>query len=233
MTATFHVIAVPQRLDAAAVQALRAHLLTAPPDRVLVLQGAEPSTFCLGMDLAGALHLPAAALHTGLRAYADLLLALRTAPTPTLAVVDAPAIGGGLGLAAACDTVVAGPGARFGLPECLYGFHPAIVMAVLDERVPAQRARALALGCESVDGAAALALGLADFCAPAASLDAVVRRQVHRLGRALAPAVAALKRHGPHLQRLQQSLDAGVAATAQALAREDVRQAFMNQGAWP
>jgi enoyl-CoA hydratase/carnithine racemase len=42
---------------------------------------------------------------------------LLTAPRPTLAVIDGPALGGGLGLAAACELVVASERSTFGLPE--------------------------------------------------------------------------------------------------------------------
>ncbi|MDZ7592559.1 MAG: enoyl-CoA hydratase-related protein [Rubrivivax sp.] len=73
---------------------------------------------------------------------------------PVIAMVEGETFGGGVGIAAAADLVLATPDARFGLPEALHGFYPAIVFAALDLRLAPQRSRRLALQCESIDAAA-------------------------------------------------------------------------------
>src|SRR5438477_5999325 len=80
----------------------------------------------------------------------------------TLAVVDEQALGGGVGLAAVCDYVLATERATFGLPELLLGLVPATIFPILLERMPPQRARRLALLGHTQNAAQASASGLVD-----------------------------------------------------------------------
>jgi enoyl-CoA hydratase/carnithine racemase len=86
--------------------------------------------------------------------------ALLTAPRPTLAVIDGPALGAGLGLAAACDVVVASERSTFGLPEALYGLAPAIIRPALMTRLTIQQLNMLLFTCHSRSAQEARALGL-------------------------------------------------------------------------
>lgn len=217
---------VPARLDRVGVKALRAGIAGAIPGGMIVLRSDDPSTFCAGLDLERFGELEPAALREGLQQYAALLLAIAEAPVPVIAVVEGDAFGGGVGIAASADLVIATPGARFGLPEARYGFFPAIVFAVLDLRLTPQRSRRLALQCESIDAPTAREYGLVDEVVAADALDASLSRWVRRLARAAPQAVAAMRAHAPHRDRLRASLDAGVEATAQALSRPDVRAAI-------
>jgi len=60
---------------------------------------------------------------------------MHQAPKPLLAAVDGRSIGGGMGLACACDWVVATERATFALPELLWGLMPAIIWPVLTDRM--------------------------------------------------------------------------------------------------
>ncbi len=219
-------VPVPPRLDAASVAGLRAAIADVAGVRALVLRGASSQGFCAGLDLASLGSLDAASLRAGLDAYAALLLAIADAPLPVIAVVEGDAFGGGVGLASIADLVLATPDARFGLPEARHGFHPAIVLAALDRRLTPQRSRRLALQCESIGAAEAQAWGLVDEVVEPTALEASLARWSRRLARAAPDAVAALRAHAPHRERLLTALDAGVDATARALGRPEVRAAI-------
>ena len=117
------VIAVPGRLNPASVATMNARLADLDDAPAVVLEG-KPDLFCLGMTfdkVSASGDAGSAALRRNLENFAALLSGILNAPRPTLAVVDGRAFGGGLGLAAACDCVLASPRATFSLPEALYG----------------------------------------------------------------------------------------------------------------
>jgi methylglutaconyl-CoA hydratase len=95
----------------------------------------------------------------GLRHLFEVLLGH---PKLTVAAVQGAAVAGGCGLATACDLVVAEPGARFAYTEVKIGFLAAMVLTFLTRRVAGHVARRMLLDPETVDGAKAAALGLAD-----------------------------------------------------------------------
>lgn len=185
------------RLDAAGVAALEAAVAGAEASdecRVLVLEGTD-GTFCEGMDLqAVADGAPDAAQHV--HAFASLLGRLRRSPRPVVAVVDGAALGGGVGLAAVADVVVATAQATFALPEVALGLVPAVILPILHERLGPRRARWLAL-TSGVDGRRAVELGLADHLVEdPALLERALRPILRHLLRACPEAVAGLKALG-------------------------------------
>jgi isohexenylglutaconyl-CoA hydratase len=84
-------------------------------------------------------------------------------PCVTVALVDGAAVGGGMGLAAAADIVIATPRARFALTETSLGLPPAQIAPYLVARLGARVATRLALTGARLDGRDAAALGLADL----------------------------------------------------------------------
>ena len=106
--------------------------------RVVLITGAGKD-FCAGFDLlsldkgndAGAVeHMETA------RRLADVLLAIRRHPHPVVAAVQGRALGGGAGIATACDLILAAESAAIGYPEVKIGFVPAMVGALLRRSVP-------------------------------------------------------------------------------------------------
>ncbi|RSS79969.1 enoyl-CoA hydratase/isomerase family protein, partial [Streptomyces sp. WAC02707] len=93
----------------------------------------------------------------------ELLNRLRETPVVTIAAVDGPATGGGVGLAAACDLAVTGPGASFRLTEVLLGLLPGMIMPFIGRRTGEQTLLRMATLAETVDPHQALRWGLTDI----------------------------------------------------------------------
>lgn len=149
------VVVVPPALTLASTVELADAVASPDP---LVLRGGD-DVFCRGLA-------PGPCALEDLERHARLLLALRGRGAPTVAVVAGDALGGGLGLAAACDFVLARPGARFALPEVLFGLSPAIVLPFLRERALPAPLRRLALTGRAIDADEAARIGLVDEVAP-------------------------------------------------------------------
>lgn len=182
-------VAVPEVLHEQGVLAMLSALGHADTD-VFVLSGTAEK-FCAGMDLEEPPPTPAQR-----DLFVKLLDRLLGCPRPTLAVVDGPALGGGLGLAAACDFVLATTRARFGLPEALSGLAPELIRRALRTRLSPQRLRMLAFTCYSRSAEEASALGLVDRVVPVDELANATRNTIRQLARARTESVVACRRWG-------------------------------------
>jgi enoyl-CoA hydratase/carnithine racemase len=240
-----HRIQVPALLGAATLGTLRDAVegVVSDPTRSLVLLEGAPGVFCRGLDL-GVLLEPGKGRSVEEEAdlafaeFAGCLWLLRRAGKPVMAVVDGEVLGGGIGLVAAADLVIATDRSTFGLPEVLFGLIPAAVLPFLFERVPPQKARLAALVGASYDAVAAHALGLVDVLTTADGLERTVDIQVRALLRASPRAVGALKRFTLEVasRETDAALRRGVDLSRSLLADERVREAirgFLTGGAVP
>jgi enoyl-CoA hydratase/carnithine racemase len=191
-----------------AVPALVADACAVPGAHVLVLQSATPGLFCAGADIAEMLecaHDPAwaAASQAAINATQH---ALARARLPTISFVDGDCIGGGCGLALACDIRVATPQARFGITPAKLGIvYPLHDTKLLVDLVGPGQAKRLLFSGRLIDAAEALRIGL-----------------VEELGEdctALVTAIAANSRHSTtHLKGfVRRVLDGQVAEDAETL----------------
>jgi methylglutaconyl-CoA hydratase len=161
----------PQRanpLSPAMVAALQAALTgpaTAAGVRAVVLAGSGRH-FSAGADLEALESIAEGGDPDAIRAdterLGELYAGLLALPRLTVAAVHGAAIGGGCGLATACDLVVAEQRARFAYTEVTIGFIPALVSTFLNRRVAGHVARRLMLDPEILDGERAVEVGLAD-----------------------------------------------------------------------
>ena len=149
-----------------------------PAVRVVVLTGAGDKAFCAGADLggmAGAEGGPSfLELHEGRGGLAGLFLDLYALGKPTIARVFGYALAGGMGLALACDLVIATDDAQFGTPEIDVGLWPYMITVPLMRSMPPKKALELMLTGRRVDAAEADRLGFVTSVVPAAELDAAV-----------------------------------------------------------
>jgi enoyl-CoA hydratase/carnithine racemase len=179
-------------LDAAMRAELAERLLTFERDdavRAIVLRGDGPKAFCAGFDVNEITASLGSAGRTLAQLQHDAVLFDRVAhcPKPTLAVVEGVALGGGLELAACCDFVMAGEGARFGLPEIKLGAIPAAGGTVrVTRQIGPVRARQLILLGDPIDAATALDWGLIARVVP----DAMLAQESADFARRLAAAPA-------------------------------------------
>jgi len=192
-----------------------------------VILTATGSTFCAGMDLA---EMAATSRsenshtqwHEDAIQYHDLIETMLQFPKPIIAAVAGPALAGGAGLMLACDIVVAGASAKFGLPEPKRGLVAGIVAPLVAFRVGAGRAGYLLLTASTIGAEEAFRYGLVHELVPD---DKVWARAVEIVNECAAGAPEALqltKRMVNEIigEHLGTQLSAGAAASATARTTE-------------
>ena len=185
-------------LDSHMVEALDAAFLKARSDsdvRVVLLRGAGPD-FCAGADLVEMDHITSLGpeeLHADALRMGNLFVQMRQLTKPVVAAVHGRALGGGCGLATACDVVLVREDAELGYPEVHLGFVPALVMTLLRRKVSEGRAFELATLGERFSAANALEWGIATRVMSADEFEASVTAYAKELARR-APSSMALSK---------------------------------------
>jgi methylglutaconyl-CoA hydratase len=169
-----------------------------PTVRVLVFTGAG-SCFCAGMDLREAVEAsesgsPEEIAIADTKEIAHLINQVHRFPKPTIAELNGPALGGGAGLALACDFVVMAERAKIGFPEVLRGLVPSIVMHDVVRQLGDKRARQLLLTGQILDAEEATRWGLANTVAGLGQSRAEVLALANRLLAAAPHAIETTKR---------------------------------------
>lgn len=148
--------------------------------RVVVLTGAGRS-FCAGADLEwmrSTLQLSHEENIADAERLAAMYEALDTLAKPVIGRVNGAAIGGGAGLVACCDIVVAAERVAFGFGEVKLGLIPALIARYVVPKIGAGHARALFVSGRRFDAGLAQRIGLVHDVVPVAKLDAVVQQAV-------------------------------------------------------
>jgi methylglutaconyl-CoA hydratase len=156
----------------------------------IVLTHTGPA-FCAGADLAGAPKPKPRRKEPGL---ADVLEDIQDAPKPVVARVAGHCVGGGIGLAAACDISIAGSEAKFAFTEVRVGVAPAIISVVCLPKIRRADALELFLSGERISAARAAEVGLITRAVPSDDLDTEVAAVLARLLAGGPSALAAAKR---------------------------------------
>jgi len=130
--------------------------------RAVVLAGEGPS-FCAGADIdwmRAAMALDVEGNEQDAMAMADMFETIDTCPVPVIARVHGAALGGGMGLCAVADLVIAESGSRFGFTETRLGILPAVIAPFVIAKIGESNARALFPGGRRFDALRAQRIGL-------------------------------------------------------------------------
>jgi enoyl-CoA hydratase len=150
--------------------------------RAVVLASTHPTVFSAGGNLAGfAAEVPLVHKHFGTEKFPAVFRALGTLGKPSICAARGHCLAGALGLALACDLVIASEDATFGTPEINVGVFPFMIMALIYRNVPRKKTTELLLLGERVDAAEAERLGLVNRVVPAEEFDAAVADWAGRL----------------------------------------------------
>ena len=163
--------------------------------RVAVMAGAG-KMFCAGADIAWMSKTVAYTEEENLRdaaAMSRMFAAIDALPLPVIGRIQGAALGGGAGIAAVCDIVVAAEDAVFGFTETKLGILPAVISPFALAKIGRSAARELFLTGARFSAARAKEIGLAHAVVPAGELDAAVDRYIGELLTAGPQAIAAAK----------------------------------------
>src|SRR6201995_3515828 len=129
--------------------------------RCVVLTSSHEKVFSSGGNLAGfAAEVPLVHKHFGIDRFPRLFQLIGALGKPSLCAANGHVLAGALGLALACDLIVAKEGARFGTPEINVGLFPFMIMALIYRNVPRKKATELLLLGEQISAQEAERIGI-------------------------------------------------------------------------
>src|SRR3954454_19031449 len=150
--------------------------------RAVVLTSTHETTFSAGGNLSGfAADVPLVHKHWGTMKFPQLFLEIGDLGKPTIAAVNGHCLAGALGLALACDLIVASEKATFGTPEINVGVFPFMIMALIYRNVGRKKTNELLLLGERIDAVEAERIGIVNKVVAAEAFDAAVSEWAVRL----------------------------------------------------
>lgn len=150
--------------------------------RCVVLTSTHERVFSSGGDLEGfGSDAPLHHKHLATARFPRLFALIGGLGKPSICAANGHVLAGALGLALACDLIVASESATFGTPEIDVGLFPFMIAALVYRNVGRKKATELLLLGERVDAAEALRLGLVNRVVPGAGLDAAVAEWAGKL----------------------------------------------------
>src|ERR1700739_62836 len=143
--------------------------------RCVVLRSSNERTFSSGANLAGfAADEALVHKHFGSERIVGVFRQIGQLGKPTLCAARGHVLAGALGIALACDLIVAGESASCGTPEINVGAFPFMIMALIYRNVPRKKANEMLLLGERMSAEQALEAGIVNRVVPADRLDAAV-----------------------------------------------------------
>jgi enoyl-CoA hydratase/carnithine racemase len=143
--------------------------------RCVVLASSHEKVFSSGANLGGfASDVPLVHKHFASDRFLELFKLIGALGKPTLCAVRGHVLAGAVGIALACDLIVASEEATFGTPEVNVGAFPFMIMALIYRNVPRKKANELLLLGERLGAQEALAAGIVNRVVPSAEFDAAV-----------------------------------------------------------
>jgi enoyl-CoA hydratase len=153
-----------------------------PDVRCVVLTSTHDRVFSAGANLGGfAADVPLVHKHFGTEKFPRVFRLLGELGKPSICAANGHVLAGALGIALACDLIIAREGARFGTPEINVGVFPFMIMALIYRNVPRKAANELLLLGEQISAEEAARIGIVNRVVPADEFDAVVREWARKL----------------------------------------------------
>src|SRR3954462_4343623 len=195
--------------------------------RCVVLTSSHEKVFSAGGDLGGfAAQVPLAHKHRAIDRFPRLFELIGALGKPSLCAANGHVLAGALGLALACDLIVAREGVRFGTPEINVGVFPFMIMALIYRNVPRKRANELLLLGEQISAEEAREIGIVNRVVPAGEVDAFVTGWAAQLA-AKSPVLMRMGKDAMFRQQdmaFEEALDYLRAQLAIAFATEDIQE---------
>jgi enoyl-CoA hydratase len=193
--------------------------------RCVVLASSNAKTFSSGASLGGfAADASLVEKHFGSERFVGLFKLIGALGKPTVCAARGHVLAGALGIALACDLIVATEDATFGTPEINVGTFPFMIMALIYRNVPRKKANELLLLGERWSAAEAHAAGIVNRVVPDAELEATVAEWAGKLA-GKSPVIMRLGKEAMRRQLdmpLDDALDYLRAQLSLALSTEDI-----------
>jgi len=195
--------------------------------RCVVLTSSHEKVFSSGGNLAGfAADVPLAHKHAAIARFPRLFRLIGELGKPTLCAANGHVLAGALGLALACDLVIAREGVRFGTPEINVGVFPFMIMALIYRNVGRKKTNELLLLGEQISAEEAERIGIVNRVVPAEEFDAAVADWAGRLA-AKSPVLIRMGKDAMYRQQdmaFEEALDFLRAQLAIAFATDDIEE---------
>jgi enoyl-CoA hydratase/carnithine racemase len=195
--------------------------------RCVVLTSTHEKVFSSGGNLGGfAAELPLIHKHFGTEGFPALFTLIGKLGKPTICAANGHVLAGALGLALACDLILAKDGARFGTPEINVGLFPFMIMALIYRNVGRKKTAELMLLGEQISAQEAERIGIVNKVVPADEFDAAVADWAGRLAKK-SPALMKLGKDAIYRQQdmaLEEALDFLRAQLTIAFSTEDIQE---------
>jgi enoyl-CoA hydratase/carnithine racemase len=196
-----------------------------PAVRCVVLRSTHETVFSSGANLGGfAADVPLVHKHFASDRFPELFRLIGTLTKPTIVAANGHVLAGALGIALACDLIVASEQATFGTPEINVGAFPFMIMALIYRNVPRKKVNELLLLGERWSARQALEAGIVNRVVPVAELDAAVADWAGKLA-SKSPLIMRLGKDAMYRQLdmpLEDALDYLHAQLTIALSTEDI-----------
>ena len=169
--------------------------------RIIVIEGKD-QIFCKGMDFKNLLKKYQNGIKSDFSSpYKQVIKTIRNSSKPVIAKIDGDVLAGGMGIALACDIILATRRSIFGLSEVLFGIIPAYVFPLLLERVSYKKARFLVLSSKCLNAEQAFEMGIVDELAEDDKIDKLLKDYLKRILYSSPEALSLTKSYSDELVR--------------------------------
>ena len=193
--------------------------------RCIVLTSSHEKVFSSGANLAGfAADVPVIHRHFGTAQFPALFRMLATLGKPTICAANGHVLAGALGIALACDLIIAKEGATFGTPEINVGAFPFMIMALIYRNVPRKKTTELLLLGERIDAEEAMRIGIVNKVVPPEEFEAAVKDWAAKLA-SKSPVIMRLGKESMYRQQdmaFEDALDYLRSQLSLAMTTEDI-----------